>query len=609
VANEEQAVRRFRGKYMNRSSRYEVRPLLELRARIDIRRSVIMGFLIGLFMGFIDSYGYAVSGYTVAEIDLVVVPVIARLLLGRGADPREIFIATVMAFGISLSTVITSGMLITYYLTSKIYWLFYRESDFPSWLYPVSSTSCFPNIFTCEWPYTYLALAALSLVGVGFAYILRHVFLDKLNLPYPLGIASAMIAQVVSLIKTHRSVILAIIIGILIQMGLIISPPGSLDFTPIFTSMGYGILASITFNLPILLIALLLPPRVSISIGGGSVITGFILLPIGASLYLYRVSPGASSDNLTTSASWYLASIVFGTVFLLMLMVVRNIGAPISHTARTLMESRRAGFLLAMLLLGLLAILLLSYLRSGTSGPSFILFGLILILIIIPILMIITSWGAGEAGTISQAFYPVSTIYMYLAGYRGFAPYVYMDHYLGIPMPSSLSASSLHILRASRILGISPAFILSLFSVSFLLGSLITIYYGYLLINIYGNNPDRMPLDRWIPYTLWSLSVYRGELDPASILPGALVGVLIMVLLATLDRLTGKSFTPIPFIIGLTLTTDLGILFILGSFIRWFASRFGGDAEKQLMIIASSLLAGSGIAIAIYTVFSSLEIV
>jgi OPT oligopeptide transporter protein. len=176
-------------------------------------------------------------------------------------------------------------------------------------------------------------------------------------------------------------------------------------------------------------------------------------------------------------------------------------------------------------------------------------------------------------------------------------------------MPSSLSASSLHILRASRILGISPNFILSLFSLSFLIGSLITIYYGYLLINIYGDNPERMPLDRWIPYTLWSLSVYRGELDSKSILPGTVIGVLVMVLLAIVDRLTGKSFSPIPFIIGLTLTTDFGILFILGSFLRWFVSKFGGGAEKQLMIVASSLLAGAGIAITIYTVFNAIGLI
>ncbi|MEM4970965.1 MAG: hypothetical protein QXE01_06900 [Sulfolobales archaeon] len=586
-------------------SRYEAKTILETRAVRGILRPIVVGVLIGLFMGFVDSYGYAVSGYTVAEIDLVVVPVIARLLLGRTVDPREIFIATVTAFGISFSTVITSGMLITYYLTSKIYWLFYRESNFPSWLYS-ETQMCFPNIFSCEWPYTYLALAALSLVGVGFAYILRHVFLDKLNLPYPLGIASAMITQIVSLLRTKRTIAIAIISGIVIQMILIVSPPSPLDLTPVFTGSGYGILLSLSFDLPIFLIALLLPPRVSISIGGGSIVTGLALLPIGASLYLYRVSPGASSDSLVTSASWYLASIVFGTVFPLMLLVVRSIRAPLSHTARAIIESQRARLLLAMLLLGLILILILAYLRSGAPGSSFILFGLILMLIIVPLLIIITSWGAGEAGTVSQAFYPTSTVYMYLTGYRGFAPYVYMDHYLGIPMPSSLSASSLNILRASRILGISPAFILSIFSLSFLIGSLITIYYGYLLINIYGNNPERMPLDRWIPYTLWSLSVYRGELDPKSILPGAVIGVLVMMLLVIIDRLTGRSFSPIPFIIGLTLTTDLGILFILGSFLRWFVSRFGGGVEKQLMIIASSLLAGAGIAIAIYTVFNAI---
>jgi len=568
-----------------------------------VLRPVLVGCLVGLFMGFVDSYGYAVSGYTVAEIDLVVVPVVARILLGRSADPREIFLSTVVAFGISLSTVITSGMLITYYLTSRIYWLFYRAPDFPSWLYPGSS-ACFPNIFACEWPYTYIALAALSLVGVGFAYMLRHVFLDKLNLPYPLGIASAMISQVVSMLRAQRGIMAAIALGVVLQLLLIARPPQPLDMTPVFTSSGYGVLASISFDLPIAMIALLLPPRVSASIGGGSLVTGLALLPLGASLYLYRVPPGSSSDVLVTSASWYLASIVFGTVFPLMVVVARSVRTPLAYLARTTVESRRAITLLTLIVVGLLAIMALAYLRSGAPGTWFIVFGLILMLLVVPLLMLITSWGAGEAGTVSQAFYPASTIYMYLAGYRGFAPYVYMDHYLGIPMPSTLSASSLNLLRASRILGLPPAFILSLFSLSFLLGSIATIYYGYLLINIYGNDPNRMPLDRWIPYAIWSLSVFRGELSPSSIMPGAAIGVMVMAFLLVLGRLTGRGFSPIPFIIGLTLTTDLGLLFAVGSFIRWFISRFGGAAEKQLMVVASSILAGAGIAIALYTVIS-----
>jgi len=589
---------------MASSASYRAKPLEDAAVQKGVSRPIAVGCLVGLFMGFVDTYGYAVSGYTVAEIDLVVVPVIARILLGRHTDPREILIASITAFGISLSTVITSGMLITYYLTSRIYWLFYRVPDFPAWLY-ASSPACLPNIFACEWPYTYIALSALSIVGVGFAYMLRHVFLDKLNLPYPLGIASAMICQVVSTVRAQRGMALAIVSGLVFQLLLILYPPPLVDFTPLFTASGYGVLASISINLPIALISLLLPPRVSASIGGGSLIAGFVLLPLGASLYLYRLPPGASSDSLITSASWYLASVVFGAVFPLMFFVARSMRAPLAHLARTTLESRRAMLLLSLMLAGLLAILILAYLRSDAPGLWFILFGLVLVLVVIPLLIVVTSWGSGEAGTVSQAFYPASTIYMYLTGYRGFAPYVYMDHYLGIPMPSTLSASSLNVLRASRTLGIPPAFALSLFSLSFLLGTMVTIYYGYLLISVYGNDPSRMPLDRWIPYAIWSLSVFRGELSPSTIMPGAAVGAMVMAFLLVLGGLTGRGFSPIPFIIGLTLTADLGLLFASGSFARWFISRFGGAAEKQLMIVASSILAGTGVAIALYTIASS----
>ena len=579
----------------------------EVSAEATMQRSlirpVLVGIVIGSFMGFVDSYGYAVTGYTVAEIELVVAPIIAGILLGRRSDPRNIFIASVTAFGIALSTVITSGMVITYFLTSKIYWIFYREKDFPSWLYS-SDHTCLPNIFSCEWPYTYLALAALSLIGVGFAYLLRHIFLDKLNLPYPLGIASALMSQIMSFVRSMRAVIIAIITGFSLQIILMIYTPGSIDLTPSFAEHGYGILLALSFDLIILLISLLLPPRASASIGSGSLIAGFLLLPLGASMHLYPLPPHASMDTLVNSASWYMASIVFGSVFPLMAIVARNVGVPLMHLARTLGESRRMTLLLLSLLMGLASILIIAYMRSGYPGPFFLVFGAVLVLIIVPLLVIITSWGAGEAGTVSQAFYPASTIYMYMSGFRGFAPYVYMDHYLGIPMPSTLSASSLHILRASRILGITPSLILAIFSLSYLVGSIITIYYGYLLITLYGNDPSKMPLDRWIPYAIWSLSVYRGELNPVTIIPGAAIGAATIASLLLLGSIAGRGFSPIPLIIGLTLTPDLGILFIMGSFLRWFISRFGAEAEKQLIIISGSSLGGGGIAIVIYTIAS-----
>ncbi len=569
-----------------------------------ITRPLAMGILIGALMGFVDIYGYAVTGYTVAEIDLVVVPIIARLLLGPGARPQEVFLASIAAFGVSLSTVITSGMVITFFLTSKIYWIFYRANDFPQWLYSDVST-CLPNIFACQWPYTYIALAALSLAGVGFAYMLRHIFLDKLNLPYPIGIASAIMCQIISTIRVNRIVVPSILAGFITQLGFLIYPVQPIDLTPMFTEQGLGAIAVISLSVIVLLIALIIPPRVSGSIGGGSIITSLILLPIGAYLGLYPVRPNASSEDLLNASSWYLASLVFGSVLPLFVVILKNIKAPLEHLARTINESARSLALLILIFSGLLGLLALAYLRSSSPEPWFIVAGLILVLIIIPLLIIITSWGAGEAGTVSQAFYPSSTVYMYAAGFRGFAPYVYMDHYLGIPMPSTLSAASLQILRGSRILGVPPIVALTIFSLSYLIGSLVTIYYGALLISIYGNDPSKMPLERWIPYTIWSLAIYKGELDPDQVFPGAIIGVITVLTLLAVNRLIAQAASPIPFIIGLTLPSDLGILFILGSFTRWFISRFGAAAEKQFLVLISSALAGAGIAIVIH-IFGSI---
>ena len=573
---------------------------LGVKIRETILRSLIVGILIGSLMGFVNSYGYAVTGYIVAEIGLVVVPIITRLLLGSRAEPQEIFLASVAAFGVSFSTVITSGMVITFFLTSNIYQIFYRANDFPQWLYS-DVTICLPNIFVCQWPYTYIALAALSLTGVGFAYMFRHIFLDKLNLPYPIGIASALMSQIVSTVRTSRIILFSILAGILLQLGFLILPTGSVDLTPIFTEKGLGMLVTLSLDVMMLLIALIIPPRISGSIGSGSIITSLFLLPLGASLALYPVRPGASSEELLNASSWYLASLVFGSVIPLLLVILKSIRTPLGYLVRTINESARSLSLMILLFMGLLGLLILAYLRSGLPGPWFILFGLILVLIIIPLLIIITSWGAGEAGTVSQAFYPASTVYMYVTGFRGFAPYVYLDHYLGVPMPSALSAASLQILRGSRILGVSPLTALIIFSLSYLVGSLITIYYGAFLISIYGNDPSKMPLDRWIPYTIWSLTIYRGELDPWQTLPGAAVGAVTATVLLLANRFLGQVLSPIPFVIGLTLPSDLGVLFILGSFIRWFVSRFGAVAEKQFVMIVSSALAGAGIAIVIYT--------
>lgn len=578
--------------------------LEEALERARILRSLVVGALVGLLTGFTDSYGYAVSGYTVSEIELVVAPIMARILLGRGSTPREIFIATVAAYGISMSTIITSGMVITYFLTSRIYEIFYRESDFPSWLYS-GVEACFPKIFSCSWSYTYLALAALSLGGVGFAYALRHLFLEKLELPYPLGIASALISSMLSKLESYGAYVgLPVLAGFLAGIALLYTAPGGYDLTPIFTSKGVAITLSFSINIIILLIALVLPPRVSASIGAGSLATSLMILPAGGVLGIFPVIPGTGSDVLENVSTWYTASVVFGAVAATAGSVLWSLRSVMPYIARSLVSARSSLALVLGTLATLSGILVLSYLRAGSPGLWFIAAGLVLVLLMIPLLMIITSWAAGEAGTVSQAFYPTSTVYMYLVGYRGFAPYAYMDHYLGIPMPSSLSASSLQILRGAKILGISPSKVLQIFSTFYLLGSLVTIFYGSLLIAAYGNDPSRMPLERWIPYAVWSLSVIKGELDPVAALPGILVGVFSMILLQTVPRLFKQQFSPIPLIIGLTLTPDLGILFTAGSIVRWVFSRTGASAEKMLIITASSALAGAGIAVVAYALLT-----
>ncbi|MEM4518690.1 MAG: hypothetical protein QXH46_05040, partial [Sulfolobales archaeon] len=85
-------------------------------------RSLILGLLVGFLMGFIDTYGYAVTGYTTAELSpitsAILIYTLYLVIFKEKISLLEHFLATVVATGFSLTTTITSGMYITYTMLS-----------------------------------------------------------------------------------------------------------------------------------------------------------------------------------------------------------------------------------------------------------------------------------------------------------------------------------------------------------------------------------------------------------------------------------------------------------------------------------------------------------
>ncbi|MEM4966850.1 MAG: hypothetical protein QXG13_01285, partial [Zestosphaera sp.] len=85
---------------------------------MSLARAIILGLVVGLLQGFVDTYGYAVTGYTTAEIAGIVSAIIFlvayRMIFRETPSVFEHFLGVIIASGISISTTITAGMYITY---------------------------------------------------------------------------------------------------------------------------------------------------------------------------------------------------------------------------------------------------------------------------------------------------------------------------------------------------------------------------------------------------------------------------------------------------------------------------------------------------------------
>ncbi|MEM1632718.1 MAG: hypothetical protein QXQ36_01865 [Sulfolobales archaeon] len=576
----------------------------ETRIRNELKRGFIYGVLVGLLMGFIDTYGYATTGYTTAEISLVITPILVRIILGRRSSLRSIVAGSVAAYGISFSTIITSGMLITNAYTKYVYERFFYGTDFPTWLY--SREGCFYGIL-CSYMPTYVFIGLLSLSGVLLAYLYRHVFIDKMNLPYPIAVTSFIISGFLNNIRNFRGIYRAILIGFILQLLVFIFNEPSIDLSSDLNTIIKGSVMALSLNFIILFISMIIPPRTSASIGLSSILAALLILPLGYSLRLFELGGGeVGIDNIMYHASWYEASVIFGSVMTIAFLYVYKLRDAITSISRISLKGRDA-ILFVLMILGFISLFLATYLYARQPITyEYIIFSLVWVLILLPILIMVTTIAVGEAGIAAQSLYPFNTVYLYVTGFRGFTPYVFMDHYLGIPMPGSLSGATGNIIKLSRMLRVSVVKLLSIFVISFLIGLQTTLFYGVILLD-YIFRPETNPtsLIRWLPYVNWSILVYKGQLDLSVLGGGILVGFLYMLSILLVGLVTPLRVSPIPFIIGFSLTPDYGILFLLGSFIRLFVSRFGIEAQERISIYATALLVGSGLSIPVYTLISA----
>jgi len=558
-----------------------------------------VGFLIGLVMGLVDTYGYATTGYTTAELSIITTPLLVKLLLGRRGGVREVVIGAIVAYGLSYATIITSGMLITFAYTKVIYEKYFYGTDFPSWLY---NENCFFGVF-CSYIPTYIYIGLLSLPGILLAYLYRHLFIDKLQLPYPLAITSFITSGFVSRLRSYREIYLLIIFGLISQFLVFFFGEPSIDLTDKVSSILRGSVMSLSISFIMIYLSIVLPARTSFSIGISSLLTSLLILPLGAYFSLFSVGRVYTIDEILYRASWYIASIIFGSVLLLGILFMYRIRGSLVIIWRISREKRDL-YLIVLTYLGFVSLFLSTLIYGASFDTVHIIASLVWVLLLLPILIILTTIAVGEAGIAGQSLYPFNTVYLYLLGFRGFTPYIFMDHYLGIPMPGSLSSASANIMKISRLSGTSLSRLLILFTFSFTLGLAITMFYGIVLLRVFGLESPQLSLLRWLPYVNWSIMVYKGLLDYTTIGGGLIIGALYMATILLISMISPIKISPIPFIIGMSLTPDYGILFIIGSFIRWYLSKFGIEVQEKLSIYSIALLVGSGLAIPTYIVYS-----
>ena len=565
-------------------------------------KATVVGGLIGLLLGFVDTYGYAVTGYTTSELSGIIASILFLILyrafFRQSPSILEHILGVIIAFGISLSTAITSGMYVTYTMLAQVSGP--ETLKLPKWTYFSSPSLSFETVSF------YLYATAISASGALIAYVFHRHFIDKEKLPFPIGSAIAVMIQVGKVLRT-KSIMIPLIVGVTAEFIIITLGNPSIDSTPALQTVLPGASIALSLDLFIILLALLLPLNTSVGVGIGNITTFMVLMPVlVANGYLISL-PSMGAADLATAAAPYTASLIVGFLVVSSVAYVVQNRKALAATFKYLIISR---YLLKYLIVGVLAIssaiVPVAVLYGIPTGLAIVLPGYILLQLF---LALVTARVVGEAGTASQSTLPIATLVLFGSGARPAVPYIFMDPYTGVPMPQFIAGASLNTVKAGKALDVDPEVPVFWLIAAMLLGAPLTLFYGHALLTVFGTNSPKLNLLRWVPIVTWMDAIFRGDLNSFntfSIVLGLIFGISILLLLRAF-RLGGVSLYAV--LIGMTLTPDVGLLFILAALIKYVAFRVGTDVYEGLIAYASLMLAGAGIGVGLSVITSAMGVI
>ncbi len=571
--------------------------------KLELDKVIFSGLCIGLLLGFIDTYGYAVTGYTTSEMSPIVATILnlalLTSLLRRRPNVIELFISTVISSGFSLSSAITSGMYITYTMLNEV--SHGSIEFFPKWLYftpqPLPSVGSFSF---------YLFATAVSISGILASYVLSKHFIEKEKLPYPIGLATSLLISVGRILSKPKMLI-PLTIGLILQIAVMTCGNPTLDLTPIMQSILPGSSLAISLDIFIFSLAMLIPLNTTLGVGLGNLITYLIITPILVNLNLMFILPSMHASDIALTAAPLIASSIVGFIIVATThYFITSLGA-FKLTIRFLLRSKYLlkNLIVSIILMALpIPVLLLIY-RAPTKlilmMPAYMVLQLILVIVTIRVV--------GELGTASQSTLPPATLALFLSGARGALPYVFLDPFTGTPMPQFMAGSSMNLIKAGKSFNIPPKITSLALTLALLISAPITLIYGHLLLSAYGLSSPKLNLLRWIPVVTWMSMVYRGDISSFNIttlLIGALFS-LASLLLIRLGGITGLSLYSI--LLGTTLTPDVGMLFLIATLIKYVALRLGVDVYESLLTYSALFLSGAGIGVGISTLLSVIGVI
>ncbi|MEM1542397.1 MAG: hypothetical protein QW101_07735 [Ignisphaera sp.] len=560
-----------------------------------MKKGILVGLFIGLLLGFIDSYTYAISGYTTSEISLIIVPFLVMAIF-KIIDVRyssyDLITAIALAFGICMTTTLSSGMYITFgflrHVSNRLN-AYGMDIAIPEYIFSGS----FPDLVALP---TYIALALISFGGALIAFAFRNHFIEKERLKYPIGLASAILIKLLQKSSISIKIVVTLIIlgfslqFIAMRMNLV------LDLTPIVSTVAPGAVLALSFW-PILIGLLVLIPLYPLkSISMGSVSTYLLLIPLSIALFSVKTAPAISYEEALYNYSPISIGLNIGVVLIVTLFYLIIYSTTLYMSLNMILKMRMEG---TAFILGVAMILLMLYLALVIGGISTILIHTLPLIFIHILLTLANLRVVGETGTGSQALLPLVTFYMYFFGFRDIKIYATLDPYTGIPMPQVIGGASLNLLRLARLFKYSVVKALLYFGIGIFVGSFTTYIYGNIMTHVYGFESDYMPLTRWIPCVIWMASIYSGKLGSTSIsviVLGAFIGLLIVI--AGLR----KVLSPFGFVVGMTMPPDIGVLSLVVYAIKMLMVRLGVEVHEKMIIFAILFLLGCGIAVIFNTI-------